>query len=134
MNRKWARASVLRKENIPTAALLTSGRDALDESRMTFEIRGDINGDGLPDLATVGVYEEHGGDRGLFVAVFTQAQADAWRLAFLESYPGSTGILALRRGKRAIELWSCMECDAVRGLVWNKKANRYAWLPAPKGD
>ena len=124
---KWIRASALKKEYIPASALFETGQDTLAQFGKTFQLDGDFNGDKRADRAVVGVYEEAGGNRGLFVAVFTEAAKNTWRPVFLHAFAASKGILMLQQRGSVIRVWSCNECDGFGNLRWDRKLGKYAW-------
>jgi hypothetical protein len=47
----------LREEYIPKPALYETGRNALEEAKLQFDVVGDFNGDQRTDKAVVGVYD-----------------------------------------------------------------------------
>src|SRR5713226_8928929 len=109
----WHRASALQQKYIPKSAFSQSSRNALQEGKLKFELSGDFNRDGHPDRVLVGVYETKGGESGRFLLIVTRTETGAWNPVFLDLFPGRPGFLALARNRSSIELWSCMECDAV---------------------
>ncbi|SRR6266496_883021 len=128
----WRLASVMQLKHIPIPELHQQG---LAFGKLHFELSGDFNRDGRPDRAAVGVYETTTGQTGRFMLIVTRGDSGAWSPSFLRLFPGKPEFFALRLNRSIIELWDCMECDAISRLAWSTAAKRYAWLKSrPLGD
>jgi hypothetical protein len=125
----WHRASELKKPEVPQKALY-NGVDMMDEEDVHFSIEEDFNQDGILDLATAGVYEAKTGTRGNFVLILTKEPSGGWRTVFLDFGAETAGFLALRWRDGILEVWPCMECDAVNLLRWSARFKEYIWVPA----
>jgi hypothetical protein len=124
----WRLASELKAESIPSEGRV-SGHDAAGQMRdngLSFSINGDFNGDGKEDLAVVGVYEDSMGGRGKFLLVLTRSAGEPWQKAFLRSWSGEPGFLALTRERGAIILSSATGFLDRRALEWDRQDASYS--------
>lgn len=119
----WHLASELVKEAIPNELLFEYGSDLMKESELTFSRFGDFNGDGIEDLAFIGVYEDKTRKRGSFILILSKNKAGKWYKSFMEIL-GDPKFAALSENDPMI-IWFCMECDFGVYLLWNKENKHY---------
>jgi hypothetical protein len=128
----WRFVSELRKDLLKPEILGEDGQARMERHRLEFRRSGDFNRDGIVDLALVGVYQDYAGALGSFLVVLTKGVAGAWQKAFLKSWPGHAGFLAIEQDGDRILVWRCMECDMPEELVWHDETKRYILnLPKP---
>jgi hypothetical protein len=108
----WKRATAL-------DASMLKGRVSEDEIRkfgkspLSFSVVADVNGDGVPEVIFVGVYEATGGQKGRFVAITQKGK-------LLQRFKESTtrGFSALQLGDKEVRWYKCMECGEFESIRW----------------
>jgi hypothetical protein len=132
IRKNWCKATEFRKDLMPRELLFEYGTDAMEGGGLSFAIEGSFDGSGSREVALVGVYEECGGQRGRFILILDLVAAGQPKIRFVEAVPTAHQFGALSREKdNVIAVWSCMECDGVSKLKWDRKRRKFAWLPDP---
>jgi len=116
IDRSWSRVLVLRKTNQSEEVLREVKANESFGAR--FSVDGDFNGDGKPDKALVGVYQEKSGATGRFLLVLTELKPGVWRKSFLAKFKGEPGFSILFVEGATIDFATCLRCDAGLRLVW----------------
>ncbi|HAA03111.1 MAG TPA: hypothetical protein DCE18_07045 [Syntrophobacteraceae bacterium] len=122
----WIRASILTKESIPPKAFQEDGgRDSMADARVAFSRDGDFNGDGIPDKAVVGTYEDRKGGLGQFLLILTRGTGEAWKVLVVNVAAGKPGFSALRAKGKRLQWWFCMQCDDFVEVLWDAKKKTF---------
>jgi hypothetical protein len=119
LDQSWILARCLTKKDIPQKEM--KGFKKYDEPLgLSFEKKGDFNGDGTPDRAVVGVYKDKDGNTGRFLLVLTRRQ-NKWVKSVLFKRPGRPGFSILSKSTKKGLSWDfCMECDDLSYIKWEK--------------
>lgn len=121
-NKNWVRVSELRQGVIPEN--LVFGKDGEIAWNPQFTADGDFNGDGKPDQALIGVYEDQDGKSGTFLLVLTTQSNGKMGQDFLLSF-GSPAPIDLVWDGKELKLWFCNYCDNFLSIEWNKEKGKY---------
>ena len=121
-NKNWVRVSELRQGVIPEN--LVSGKDGELAWNPQFTAEGDFNGDGRPDQALIGVYEEQDGKTGVFLLILTPRTDGKFGQDFSLSFDNPAPIDLVWDGKE-LKLWFCNYCDNFLSIEWNKEKGKY---------
>ena len=119
----WYRVSELRRGLIPQD--LVSGKEGGLAWNPNFAVEGDFNGDGRPDHALIGVYEDKNGKFGNFLLILTRASDGKWEKAYLKSFEGNQGPIDLSWNGKTLKLLFCASCDADLWIEWNQDKAQY---------
>ncbi|PJB80408.1 MAG: hypothetical protein CO090_04210 [Acidobacteria bacterium CG_4_9_14_3_um_filter_49_7] len=119
LDQSWILARCLTKKDIPQKEM--KNFEKYDEPLgLSFEKKGDFNGDGKPDRAVVGVYKDKDGNTGRFLLVLTRRQ-NKWVKSVLFKRPGRPGFSILGKlTKKGLGWDFCMECDDLSWIKWEK--------------
>jgi hypothetical protein len=111
LNKDWARASVITASDLPKDSHQPG--EGVEEHGFDLSFEGDLDGDGVPERALVGVFETISGETGEFLLILGRARpAQAWRKRAVFTERGTAGFSAvtLRKGRRLAWV-TCFECD-----------------------
>lgn len=116
VNREWVRATALE-----SSALSAAQRAELAGKKRQFVVNGDFNGDGRPDRALVGVYQDKQGKRGSFVALFTRRDDRTWQPVYSEvgDEPLQFSVLHQPPDNPYRLYWDhCLDCRSSAAVIW----------------
>jgi len=124
----WRKVSEQRRGVIPNYLLKgewigrLAGGDAWDPD---FSVMGDFNGDGIEDIALVGVYEDQSGELGNFFLILTKNADGRWAKVHLSIHPGDLGPIGLSWDSREIHIAYCTNCDSSADVRWDNQTSTY---------
>lgn len=131
----WCKATEFRKDLIPKELLVEGGVDAMEEAKLSFALQGHFDGSAATQVALVGVYQECTGRKGRFVLILDQLRDGKAKVRFLSAVPTDHQFGVLSLGKdNTIVAWTCMDCDNISRLKWDRRKRRFEWLPEPEQD
>jgi hypothetical protein len=133
IRKNWCKATEFRKDLIPKEILFEQGVDEMEDSKLSFALEGHFDGSANTQTALVGVYEECSGQKGRFILMIDQPNGDKPKIRFLNAVKTDRQFGALAKGDdNTIVAWSCMDCDGVSVLKWDRKKRKFDWLPQPE--
>ncbi len=131
----WCKATEFRKDLIPKELLVEGGVDAMEEAGLSFAVQGHFDGSAATQVALVGVYQECSGRKGRFVLILDQLPDGKAKVHFLSAVPTGHQFGVLSLGKdNTIVARTCMECDDISRLRWDRGKRKFEWLPEPEED
>jgi hypothetical protein len=130
IRKSWCKATELRKDLLPREVVFDrNGKDAMQD--FSFALEGSFDGSAAKQVALVGVYEDCAGKTGHFFVILEPSPAGQFKVRFLDTEQNVHPFSALSIDKdKTIYVWSCMECDNVAKLKWDRKRRKFVWLPA----
>jgi hypothetical protein len=131
IRKSWCKATEFQRDLFPKEVVFDErGGDAMEG--YSFALEGSFDGTTTKQVALVGVYEECTGLRGRFFMILDQPLNGKPKVRLLNAVetPHQFGALSVEADK-TIFYWSCMECDAVARLKWDRKRHKFMWLPDP---
>jgi hypothetical protein len=132
IRKSWCKATELRKDLLPRDVVFDEdGKDTMEE--FSFALEGNFDSSAAKQVALVGVYEDCAGKTGHFFMILAPSAAGQPKVLFLDTAQDVHPFSALSMDKdKTIYVWSCMECDNVAKLKWDRKKRKFVWLPAPE--
>ncbi len=130
IRKDWCKATEFRKDLIPKEFLFEYGADAMDAGKLSFAIEGNFDGTKTRQVALVGVYQECSGQKGRFLLILDLVANGQPKIRFVNAVPAAHQFTALRlQPNNVIAAWTCMNCDLVSRLKWDRKRRNFTWLP-----
>lgn len=129
IRKDWCKATEFREDLIPRELL---GADGMLGAERSFAIEGRFDGSATKQVALVGVYQECSGKKGRFILILDQPADGKAKVRFVSAVRTDHQFGALEKGKdNTIVAWSCMDCDGISVLKWDRKKRKFDWLPEP---
>lgn len=130
IRKNWCKATEFRDDLIPRDLLFENGADAMKGAGMSFAIEGRFDGATTKQIAVVGVFQECAGPKGRFMLVLDLPDGEKPKVRFVDAVRTNRQFGALAKAKDGrLVLWECMECDGYSVLKWDRKKNRFGWVP-----
>lgn len=118
----WTRASVLRSSMLPAEA--GAPGESVADHDAALSIETDLDGDGRPERAVVGVFETRTGQTGRFLLILGRARAKvAWRKRAVFTIVGPPGFSAVDMRDGHLHWLTCFECDT--GCEVTRRSGRF---------
>ena len=119
----WRKALSIRMEVLPQEFQEFLAKELPNKN--SFEATGDFNGDGKPDRALVGVYEDETGKLDRFLIILTEDRSGVWQKSFIATdHAGRAGFSQISWDEKSRRLlWSvCTNCDSWIWVVWKQSS------------
>ncbi|MHB0770304.1 hypothetical protein [Bradyrhizobium sp. 5.13L] len=130
IRKNWCKATEFRTDLIPRELLFENGADVMKGAGMSFAIEGRFDGAATRQIAVVGVFQECAGPKGRFMLILDHPDGEKPKVRFVDAIRTNRQFAALAKGKGGtLVLWECMECDGYSVLKWDRKKNRFGWVP-----
>ena len=119
----WERASVLRTIDVPREAKETGDRP--EDHGFSFALDADLDGDGTPERAVVGVFRARSGKPGRFLLVLGRSQnagAMTKKALFTDTHGVGFSAIGMRDGR--VRWVTCFDCDSWCDLIFQRSRYR----------
>lgn len=106
----WRRAALIRPDDLPIAS--TKPGEGLEDSGVRLAVEADIDGDGQPERAVVGVFDTSRGELGRFLLILDRSgRAQPWRKRALFQVRGGNTFSAVAVKNTVLTWYGCLECN-----------------------
>ena len=110
LDREWVRASAISASDLPPEARQRG--ESPEEHGFSLALEADLDGDGRPERAVVGVFQARSGETGRFLLILGKSETGGeWVKRAVFSHEGAAGFSAIAVKDGRLQWVTCFECD-----------------------